>query len=188
MSGSLLIGPRENSSSRLTICVWVFFFSASPCFLLITSSSFFSSQVSMVSGHEETVSPDVLRGLQTRGHHRSWLNLHFSPLVHWPCLKKAHSTDLGSTPGGTRGTGPLALFLVQELVLVQWLVLVQELVLVQWLVLVQELVLVRTFGYFLRGDDRLEELVEFIQLLLLLRLLAGRMSCPTNNNNNNDNS
>ena len=29
---------------------------------------------------------------------RSWENLHLSPLVHAPCLKNAHSTDLGSTP------------------------------------------------------------------------------------------
>lgn len=35
--------------NRLTICVLAFFFSASPCFLFTTSSSFFSSQFSMVS-------------------------------------------------------------------------------------------------------------------------------------------
>lgn len=35
--------------NRLTICVLAFFFSASPCFLLTTSSSFFSSQLSIVS-------------------------------------------------------------------------------------------------------------------------------------------
>ena len=29
---------------------------------------------------------------------RSWENLHLSPLVHWPCLKNAHSTDFGSVP------------------------------------------------------------------------------------------
>uniref|UniRef100_A0A0E9QRB1 Uncharacterized protein n=1 Tax=Anguilla anguilla TaxID=7936 RepID=A0A0E9QRB1_ANGAN len=32
-----------------TICVFAFFLSASPCFLFTTSSSFFSSQLSMVS-------------------------------------------------------------------------------------------------------------------------------------------
>lgn len=36
-------------NNRLTICVLAFFFSASPCFLLTTSSSFFSSQFSIVS-------------------------------------------------------------------------------------------------------------------------------------------
>lgn len=39
----------------LTICVLAFFFSASPCFLLTTSSSFFSSQFSIVSKHNKTV-------------------------------------------------------------------------------------------------------------------------------------
>jgi hypothetical protein len=29
---------------------------------------------------------------------RSWLYLHLKPLVHWPCLKNSHTTDLGSTP------------------------------------------------------------------------------------------
>ena len=28
----------------------------------------------------------------------SWLNLHLSPFLHRPCLKKAQNTDLGSTP------------------------------------------------------------------------------------------
>lgn len=43
----------------LTICVLAFFFSASPCFLLTTSSSFFSSQFSIVSIN--------------RKHHLRWL-------------------------------------------------------------------------------------------------------------------
>ena len=32
----------------------------------------------------------------------SWLNLHLSPFLHKPCLKKAQKTDFGSTPKMTK--------------------------------------------------------------------------------------
>lgn len=43
---------------RHTIWVLGFFFSASPCFLFTTSSSFFSSQLSIVSRKRQTVSQE----------------------------------------------------------------------------------------------------------------------------------
>lgn len=59
--------------SRLTICVLAFFFSASPCFLLTTSSSFFSSQLSMVSKQNITcsVTQTLLKQIKPNDRHKN---------------------------------------------------------------------------------------------------------------------
>ena len=53
-----------------------------------------SPSLSLVSLYKSRFSPFLSTA-------RSWLNLHFRPFSQLPCLKKMHSTVLGSTPNGT---------------------------------------------------------------------------------------
>ena len=75
------------------------FFSRSPCFFSTTSFNLSSSQSAIVSSCSSSrLSKYKLFFSPLRSIVRSWENLHLSPLPHWPDLKKAQSTDLGSTP------------------------------------------------------------------------------------------
>lgn len=90
---------------------------------------------------------------------KSWLNLHLSPLVHWPCLKNAHSTDFGSTPATEEQTD--ILFMCHLHTHDGKALQVERLL---------------TFANFLSSDDGFKELVEFVQFLLLVSLLAALLS------------